>query len=111
MHYGQELLWELARVDPNGAGELQRALRGLMVVFARGGALRLVLGAAPASDTYRYTTVEGAGEGPLFDRWRDAVRRGDGIEVRDAYVRVLRGAAEIERLGAPPDQVQIRWFT
>jgi hypothetical protein len=111
MRYGRALLEQLARVDPNGAGELERALGGLMVVFARGGALRLVVAAAPAGDTYRYATVEGAGDGPLFERWRNALRRADGIEVRDASVRVLHGAEEIERLAAPPHEVQIRWFT
>jgi hypothetical protein len=111
MRYGRALVQELARADASGAAELERALTGLMLVWARGDALRLALTAAPAAGTYRFATVEGAGEGAPFDRWSNALRRADAIEVHNGSVRVLRGAEEIERLAAPPDEVQIRWFT
>lgn len=110
VQYGRALLQELARIDQRGADELVRALGGLMIVWARGGAFRLAVAAPPAGGTYRFATVEGAGDGPLFERWRNALRRADGIEVQDGSVRLLRGAEEIELLSAPPDEIQIRWF-
>jgi hypothetical protein len=110
IRYGQALLDAFARLDPGGAKTLQRALRGIAVAFVRGG-LRLL----PAAETvegeiYRFAAVEGIGEGELFQSWRAAVRRGDGIDLQGSDVRVLSGSEELCRLSAPPDQVQIRAF-
>jgi hypothetical protein len=109
--YARALLHESAKRDPSAAAELERVLSGLMIVFAHGSAFRLVVDAPAASSVYRYTEIEGAGAGTTFERWNDALRQGDRIEIADGSVCILRGAAEIARLAAPPDEVQIRRFS
>jgi hypothetical protein len=109
--YGRALLDEVAKHNPQGAAELERALRGLMILFADGSAFRLPLDTAAVPPLYPYARFEGAGQGVAFERWNDVLGQGDRIEVADGGVRVLRGASEIARLAAPPDQVQMRRFS
>jgi hypothetical protein len=109
--YARALLHESAKRDPSAAAELERVLSALMIVFAHGSAFRLVVDAPAASSVYRYTESEGAGAGTTFERWNDALRQGDRIEIADGSVRILRGTTEIARLVAPPDDVQIRRFS
>jgi len=109
--YARALLHESTQRDASAAAELERVLTGLMIVFSHGSAFRLVVDAPAASPVYRYTEIEGAGAGAAFERWNDALRQGDRIEVAAGSARILRGATEIARLAAPPDDVQIRRFS
>jgi hypothetical protein len=110
IRYGSALLDELTRVDRGGAEALARALTALVILFPQGG-LRLAPAAALRASPYRFTAVEGAGEGVLFERWRSALRAGDAIDVQPGEARVLRGGEEISRFSVLPAEVQIRPFS
>jgi hypothetical protein len=105
------LLTELARLDEAGAERLSRELAGLVIMFRRSGALRLVLRGEPAASTFRYDGVDSSASGGRGAEWCDALSRGDAVEVHPRHVRVLRNGAEVHRLESPPDDVQIRLFT
>ena len=109
--YARALLHESRKRDASAAAELERVLTGLMIVFADGGAFRLIVDAPTASPIYRYSEIEGAGAGALFERWNDALRQGDRIEIAPGSARILGGAMEIARLVASSDDVQIRRFS
>jgi hypothetical protein len=110
VRYAEALLQEVARVNADAAEESRRALGGLVVLFRRGGALRLVPSALAAGGVYRFATVDASGSGPRFEQWRTALCSADGLEVLDGSVRLLRGTEETCRLSAPASEVQVRLF-
>jgi hypothetical protein len=97
-------------LGPPARRDLESRLGGLMVVFGRGGVLRLVPAAPSEAGRYRFAAVEASGEGPEAQQWRAALQDADAVEVTGERVRVLRAGAEIGRLDAPPGAVQIRLF-
>ena len=110
LQYARALLEQLARVRAEPADDWQRALRGLVIMFRQGGAFRLALGGMPSGARYRFTSVQLYEDATRLDRWRAALATADGVELRLAQVRVLRGDAECSSLSASPRQVQIRQF-
>ncbi len=110
LRYARALFRELASVDPAAAGELQRGLGGLVALSRRGGVLRLIGSTAPPEGAYRFAAVEASGSDARLEEWRAALDGADAVDLRGADVVVLRGAEEFCRLGAPPDEVQIRLF-
>ena len=110
LRYARALFEAFRRADPGAADELLENLTGLVVAFRTGGSLRCASVTNPASSVYRFDRVEEAGTGPLFDVWRHALSRADGLDVRDVHVRILRGADEVTRLSVRSDDVQIRLF-
>ena len=97
-------------MDARVADELVQGLRGLVVSFCTGEALRLAPVTGPDSGPHTFERVEEVGSGPRFEAWRRALADADGLEILDGEVRILRGSDEIARLKAPPSEVQIRLF-
>jgi hypothetical protein len=110
LEYARALFHEIARLDPNAAEALRRSLGGIVVLFRRGGALRLVSDTPAAEGTHRFGPVDVTGTGPRLEQWRTALHGADGLEVLDARVRLLRGTEETCRLDAPANEVQVRPF-
>jgi hypothetical protein len=111
IHLAGAVLEELAREAPDDAAAFAAALRGLMVAFHDGGALRLVPGADSVPPRYRIAAVHPAGDGPSIWSWRAALVGADALDVRDRSVRVLCGEQEVHRLETPAERIQIRPFT
>ena len=110
LRYARALLAELAHVDEAAAECLSRERAGLVIMFRREGALRLVSSGEPAANTFRYDRVEVSGSGARCGEWREALSRGDALEVRPAHASVLCNGSEVGSLETPPDNVQIRLF-
>lgn len=110
IHIARTVLAEFAREAPEDAAAFAATLRGLMVAFHDGGALRLEPG-ADSPPRYRVAAVHPAGDGPSIWSWRAALVGADELEVLDDAVRMLCGERELQRLETPAERVQIRPFT
>ncbi len=110
LRYARALLTVVRRVDASVAERLSRELAGLVIVLRREGVLRLVPTGELTTSAFRYDRVIASATGPRSGEWRDALSRGDALEMHPAHARVLRDGRDVARLEIPPDDVQIRLF-
>jgi hypothetical protein len=109
LRYAEALLTELGRLDPAAGAARRAALRGLVVRFREGGALRLAL-RDPCEGRLQIAAVHAFGRGPLVGTWQAVLREGGALEVGDGEVRVFHGDRETQRLSAPAREIALRVF-
>jgi hypothetical protein len=97
-------------VDAARAGELARALEGVLILFREGGALQLADVSVAGEDRYVYRSVAVHGELAAEERWREVLEHADEVRIgRDELAAFHDG----ERRGALPfdaERVQVRPF-
>lgn len=108
--YAAALLDHLAAVDRGAAAALVDSLRGVMVLFRAGGALRLTAAAPRDDGVVGFSAVEVCSPGPSVEAWCAALAGGEALALGADAVTVLRDGRAAARLGAPADAVQVRRF-